>query len=229
VAVALVTALALVAVLLAGALRADGTSGDATAAPTEAPERAAAARPGDGPGDDPGDDPAEDPAQVPRDGWDVPGPASPVPGAAQTVPTALRVPAIDLDVPLVRLGLQPDGAVEVPRDADQAGWLSASAVPGSTGPAVLVGHVDSVDGVAVFTRLPELVAGDEVEVDLGDGSTVMYVVTGSERHDKDAFPTAAVYGPAPAPVLRLVTCGGRFDRDAGSYEDNVVVYAVLAA
>ncbi|MFC3687240.1 class F sortase [Aquipuribacter hungaricus] len=143
-------------------------------------------------------------------------------------PAALRVPAIGLDEPLVRLGIQPDGSVEVPADPDEAGWLTGSAVPGRTGPAVLAGHVDSADGVAVFTRLSELGPGDAVEVDLDDGTTARFVVTGVERYDKDAFPTARVYGPAPAPVLRLVTCGGEFDRQAGAYEDNVVVYAVPA-
>ncbi len=169
---------------------------------------------------------AEDPAPP---GDPIPGPGSPVRSADGVVPTGLQVPAIDLDVPLLELGLREDGTVDVPEDPDDAGWLRASAVPGRTGPAVLAGHVDSATGVAVFTRLEELVAGDEVAVGLSDGSTVRYTVTSSERYPKDAFPSASVYGPAPASVLRLITCGGTFDRAAGSYEDNLVVYAVPTA
>ena len=51
-------------------------------------------------------------------------------------------------------------------------------------------------------------------------------VTGVTRHPKDRFPTAAVYGPTPGPELRLVTCGGVFDRVRNSYRDNIVVFAV---
>jgi len=159
----------------------------------------------------------------------IPGPGAPAQPVGDLTPTSLRIPSIDLDVPLILLGLLADGAIDVPVDPDEAGWLTASAVPGRTGPAVIAGHVDSADGAAVFTRLEELATGDEVQVGLDDGQTVTYVVTRSERYAKDAFPSDDVYGPAPASVLRLITCGGTFDRAAGSYEDNLVVYAVPAA
>jgi hypothetical protein len=42
---------------------------------------------------------------------------------------------------------------------------------------------------------------------------------------KTAFPTDLVYGATLEPSLRLVTCGGEFDRARGSYLDNVIVYA----
>jgi sortase (surface protein transpeptidase) len=90
---------------------------------------------------------------------------------------------------------------------------------------VVTGHVDSADGPAVFFRLRELVPGDEVLVDRADGTTARFTVTRVERHLKDAFPTQAVYGPTADAQLRLVTCGGDFDRSARSYEDNVVVFA----
>lgn len=172
--------------------------------------------------------PPADPAATPPGTDPIPGPAAPLEPATDVRPTGLQVPAIGLDVPLTTLGLQPDGTVEVPADAADAGWLTASAVPGRTGPAVLVGHVDSAVGTGVFARVGELAPGDEVVVTLDDGSVVTYRVTRTDAYPKDAFPTAEVYGPAPAPVLRLVTCGGTFDRAAGSYEDNVVVQAVLA-
>jgi hypothetical protein len=47
-----------------------------------------------------------------------------------------------------------------------------------------------------------------------------------EQYAKEAFPTNAVYGPTPGPELRLVTCGGDFNRQRRSYVDNVVVYAM---
>jgi sortase (surface protein transpeptidase) len=80
----------------------------------------------------------------------------------------------------------------------------------------------------VFFRLDELVAGDEVLVERTDGMTARFTVSGTERYPKDAFPTEDVYGPTPRAELRLITCGGEFDRDRRSYRDNVVVTAVLA-
>jgi hypothetical protein len=90
---------------------------------------------------------------------------------------------------------------------------------------VIAGHVDSVTGPGVFFRLRTLVPGDPVVVTRADGSVVRFAVTRVERFAKAAFPTAAVYGPTPDPQLRLVTCGGAFDRAARSYVDDVVVFA----
>jgi sortase (surface protein transpeptidase) len=150
------------------------------------------------------------------------------PAAAAALPTRVRVPAIGLDSGLVGLGLDATGALAAPADYATAGWYAGGPAPGDVGPAVLAGHVDSSRGPAVFSRLRELTAGDEVLVERADGSTVAFTVTRVERHPKDAFPTDAVYGPTADAQLRLVTCGGDFDRSVRSYEDNVVVFAQMA-
>ncbi|MGY1650052.1 class F sortase [Geodermatophilus sp. SYSU D01119] len=147
------------------------------------------------------------------------------PSAATATPTRVRVPAIGVDSALVDLGLDAAGALEAPADSSLAGWYADGPVPGETGPAVVAGHVDSTEGPAVFFRLRELAPGDEVLVDRSDGTTARFTVTRVERHPKDAFPTDAVYGPTADAQLRLVTCGGAFDRAVRSYEDNVVVFA----
>ncbi len=148
---------------------------------------------------------------------------------AAAPPVSVSIPALGVDAPLVPLGVQADGALEVPADASQAGWFTGGATPGSPGPAVLAGHVDSAQGPGVFIALDDLVSGDEVLVDREDGSRVRFVVTRALRAPKDAFPTQEVYGPTTAPELRLITCGGPFDRSTGHYEDNLVVFATLAA
>ncbi|WP_142024452.1 class F sortase [Blastococcus colisei] len=160
--------------------------------------------------------------------------ATPVPVVAErgTVGTAappvrVRVPAMGVDSELLRLRTDATGTLVPPEDFDRAGWFADGAVPGDVGPSVIAGHVDSRDGPAVFFRLDELVVGDEVLVDRADGSTVRFSVTATERHPKNEFPTEDVYGPTPRAELRLITCGGEFDRDRRSYRDNVVVSAVL--
>ena len=144
-------------------------------------------------------------------------------------PGRVRIPAIGVDASIVPLGLRADGSIEVPEDFGQTGWWVDGPEPGETGPAVILGHVDSRQGPAVFFNLSELAAGDTIHVDRLDGTTVTYVVDRIEQHAKTAFPTEAVYGDTAEPVLRLVTCGGDFDRDRRSYDDNVIVFARLQA
>ncbi|MGG5260367.1 class F sortase [Phycicoccus avicenniae] len=168
-------------------------------------------------------------AQVVRDAG--PNDASlPVPATGTQAPRAqrparLRIPAIGVDTPLVDLGIAKDGTMQVPADFARAGWLTAAPAPGQRGPAVIAGHVDSHRGPAVFFRLRELVPGDEVQVVRRDGVVVTFTVRGSLSFAKDAFPTDRVYGPAPGPVLRLITCSGEIDPVSGHYVDNTVVFA----
>ena len=150
-------------------------------------------------------------------------------GDQEPAPSRLRIPTIAVDAAMVPLGLLDDGRIDVPSDFDQTGWWADGPEPGEVGPAVILGHVDSREGPAVFFGLGELEAGDPIHVDRLDGSTVTYVVERIEQHPKDAFPTEAVYGPTSEPVVRLVTCGGDFDRERRSYDDNLVVFARLAA
>ena len=157
--------------------------------------------------------------------------ATPVPAAlARSVPVRLDIPAIAVHTGLMRLGLRRDGTVAVPplgRDAP-AGWYEHSVTPGEDGPAVILGHVDSSRaGPAVFYRLGSLRPGDLITVRRSDGSTAGFTVTSTVRYPKNHFPTGEVYGRLPYPGLRLVTCGGSFDRARGSYRDNVVVFARL--
>lgn len=144
-------------------------------------------------------------------------------------PVELRIPAIGVATDLSELGLRPDRRIEVPADPDRAGWYRHRAVPGEPGAAVIVGHVDSHTGPAVFFELRTLDVGDRVRVDRDDGSVAVFAVTSVETHPKDRFPTRRVYGPTDGHELRLVTCGGTFDEQWRSYDENVVVFAELVA
>ena len=48
------------------------------------------------------------------------------------------------------------------------------------------------------------------------------------RVSKQHFPTALVYVGTSSPSLRLISCGGAFDRSTGHYLDNVIVLATPA-
>ncbi|MET9634001.1 class F sortase [Lentzea sp. NPDC006480] len=150
------------------------------------------------------------------------------PGAEKVPePVTVRIPSIGVETSLESLKVGKDGVLEPPTRSDKAGWYAKGVAPGDAGPAVIAGHVDSKTGPGVFFRLPELQPGAEVLVERKDGSKLTFVVSHRYATQKTAFPTAVVYGPTPLSELRLVTCGGDFDRVAGSYRDNVIVEAVL--
>ncbi len=139
-------------------------------------------------------------------------------------PLRVTIPAIGVDADLVGVGLKPDGAMQTP-EFGHAAWYQPGPRPGDAGPAVLVAHVDSkANGPDVFYRLRDLAPGDEVTVHYRD-TTKTFAVTGKEQTAKTALPADRIWNATTAPVLRLITCGGAFDRTARSYLDNIIVYA----
>jgi hypothetical protein len=142
-------------------------------------------------------------------------------------PRRLLIPTIGVDSRLQRLGRNADGSVEVPLEWQVAGWFAEGPAPGERGPAVILGHVDSRTGPAVFYHLRELQPGDAILVKHAQGRVSKFLVDRVEQFDKNGFPTQAVYFPTLEPVLRLITCGGDFDHSSGHYRDNVIAFASL--
>ncbi|MFI8288581.1 class F sortase [Streptomyces sp. NPDC085614] len=144
-------------------------------------------------------------------------------------PARVRVPAAGIDAPVVGVGLDGRGGIDTPpaRDRNLAGWFTGAVTPGEKGTAVVVGHVDTPAGRAVFFDLGALRKGQRIEVARQDGRTAVFSVYGVEVVPQEGFPAERVYRPAAAPELRVLTCGGRFREGAG-YDGNVVVFARLA-
>ena len=169
--------------------------------------------------------------------WAVTDAARPVAPVVQTAavapPAAVRPVVLSAtglwpgEAALEPLGVGPDGELEVPATADGLGWWAAGPRPGEPGAAVVVGHVDLDGRPGVFARLGSARPGTLVLVGTG-AAAVRFRITSVERYAKADFPTEEVYRPTAASELRLITCGGRFDRRTGHYADNVVVRAVRA-
>ncbi len=147
-----------------------------------------------------------------------------------SAPVALDIPDIGVhSTNIVDLGLAADGAIEVPEDPSAPGWFYPGPSPGQFGPAVIAGHVDSDRGPAVFYRLGELDPGDRVHVTRADGTVGTFLIDRVEAFAKAEFPTHEVYGDTTNRAeLRLITCGGNYDDDAG-YLGNVVAFAHLVS
>lgn len=140
-------------------------------------------------------------------------------------PTRVRIPAIKVNSRIIPLKLDRKGKLIAPKRFDVAGWHKSGPEPGEKGVAVIAAHVDSKSGPAVFYRLRELKAGHKITVNRADGSSLTFTVYRVARYPKNNVPNKLVYASGGGAQLRLITCGGTFDRARRSYRDNIVVFA----
>lgn len=143
-------------------------------------------------------------------------------------PIKLSIPKINLDADFeTPLGINDNREVETPKSFDQVGWYKYSPAPGLLGPAVVLGHVDSKIGPAVFFSLGQLEIGDDIFIYRSDSSVAHFKVDFLERYEQKEFPTEKIYGNINHAGLRLVTCSGIYLRGQQRYTHNLVVYARL--
>ncbi|MGX1567409.1 class F sortase [Streptomyces sp. NPDC055506] len=144
--------------------------------------------------------------------------------------TRLLIPYLRIDAPIMSLGLDRERRLTAPPEDNPklVGWYQHGASPGEQGIAVAVGHLDTDRGPAVFAGLTELKRGREIKARRADGRIAVYTVDAIKSYEKDRFPNQEVYGARGRPELRLITCGGAYDRRKG-YSGNVVVFAHLTA
>jgi sortase (surface protein transpeptidase) len=145
----------------------------------------------------------------------------------RSAPVRLKIPDIGVNAPFVELALAPNNEIQTPKSFTDVGWYVNGPTPGELGPAIILGHVDSKAGPAVFFSLGQLDPGDTIEVQRQDGSTAIFRVDKLERYPQSSFPTSLVYGDIDHAGLRLITCSGSYDRQAKRYNMNLVVYASL--
>uniref|UniRef100_A0AAU1LKC5 Class F sortase n=1 Tax=Streptomyces sp. NBC_00148 TaxID=2903626 RepID=A0AAU1LKC5_9ACTN len=163
----------------------------------------------------------------------APRPVSSIPAVRPlppSTPLRLRIPAIKVDAPMMKLALNATGALVPPPDNNPvlAGWYAGGTVPGAVGTAVTTGHVDTSMGPGVFHGLGSVRKGATVDIIRADGHTAVFTVYAVGIYDKADFPDEKVYGPSSRPELRVITCGGPYDKKSG-YQDNVVLFAAMTA
>jgi len=140
-------------------------------------------------------------------------------------PVRITIPAIDVNASVVELGLNANGTVQVPASWYVTGWYKYGPTPGQKGSAVILGHVDSTSGPAVFFELSKLRPGNRINVTLASGVTVHFSVIGLREYSKTALPDKLIYGTRSYDALQLVTCGGLFDSQTHHYLSNIVVFS----
>ncbi|MGW3632943.1 class F sortase [Streptomyces sp. NPDC005122] len=158
----------------------------------------------------------------------MPPPLKPLGGAR---PQRVDIPSMGVRAPVVARGLDTQGAIDPPpyEQPGVVGWYAAGVQPGSAGTALFVGHVDTETRPAVFYKLSAMRPGQTVRVMRDDGTVAEFTVDDVAVFPRDHFDAQQAYGPRQSgrAELRLVTCGGTFDRTRRTYTANVVVSAYL--
>lgn len=159
---------------------------------------------------------------------ELPPPTRPLNPAS---PQRIDIPGLGVQAPVVARGLDGGGAIDPP-PYDQAGvvgWYAAGVKPGAAGAALMVGHVDTETRPAVFYKLSALKPGETVRVIRDDGRVAEFTVDDVQVVARDRFDARQAYGTHETgrSELRLITCGGTFDRASRSYTANVIVSAYL--
>ena len=152
-------------------------------------------------------------------------------GSVQITPVELRLPSLGIDARVLPIGVERGGELEIPEDVRTVGWYRFGPGPGDRqGSVVMSGHIDSAEqGKGSFFRLRELRPGNTVLVRMSSGRSWRYRVVAREVWPKTVVPLDRIFSRSGAPRLTLVTCGGGFREDVGSYQDNIAVTAVPVA
>ena len=141
----------------------------------------------------------------------------------------LTIPAIGVHAGIVPEGIDETpgdvGNLSAPQSAETVGWWEGGPAPGQGGVAVITGHRV---GDWAFWRLPELQAGDNIQVIGTNGQKTNWTVSSVQETLKSQLPSSVWTDCGPAKLL-LVTCGGTFNKAIGHYNDNVLVWANPAA
>jgi len=211
------------AILLAGC--ADSSAQPAGRAPGEA-DVATTAAPAAPPSIPPGS-PAEAPAGLPE----IEVRQASLPAPVETAPPVRLVyGAIGADMPVDPVGVADDGQMEIPEDALRAGWYRFAAAPSDEAGAVVVAaHAGSfITPRGPLYDLSSAEVGHRVTLVDSQGGEVTYEVTAVERLGKATLDFRPYFDREGGRRLILITCGGNWDEERQSYDDNIIVTATVA-
>lgn len=139
-------------------------------------------------------------------------------------PTALTIPKLSIQTKIEHVGKDKTGAMDVPKNTENAAWYSLGFRPGQKGSAVIAGHFDDKVGPAVFYHLSKLEKGDTVEITSDKQEKLVFRVVAIQTYPEKNFPKNKVFGKTDKQMLNLITCKGKFDKVKQEYSDRIVIY-----
>lgn len=145
-----------------------------------------------------------------------------------TQPRKIEISSIDVLGCIQRVGIDQDNNIAVPNNIHVAGWYVNSPLPGEKGISVIDGHVLGRYNDAIFVKLKELRAGETIRIQRGDMTWLEFAVVDVEQYPVDEV-MKHLFEPLSGTdtQLTLITCAGTFDSHQQTYDERVVVRAIL--
>jgi LPXTG-site transpeptidase (sortase) family protein len=156
---------------------------------------------------------------------------APAAKAAYTVPADqpryLRVAKLGINSRVLTVTMGANGELGTPSNIYDTGWYTSSSKPGTAGAMLIVGHMTGQRNLGVFTNLSQLVAGDTLTVQRGDGAVFNYRVVHIRTYPLSNVDMASALVPITPgkPGLNLITCSGTYLAAQQTYSDRLIVYA----
>ena len=132
---------------------------------------------------------------------------------------------------IIPMKINSKGALGTPNNIFDVGWYEASEAPGEGGTMVIDGHNGGPNVHGVFKNLPDLVEGDVIKVERGDGEKFYYSVVENKTvplSESDAYMQQAMRSPeAGKESVTLITCTGEWSQARGTYLSRQFTRAIL--
>ncbi|WP_177201509.1 class F sortase [Bacillus sp. OV322] len=143
------------------------------------------------------------------------------------IPSRIKIPSLKIDTKVEKAGILKNGEMDVPKDDKHAAWFEPGTIPGELGSAVIDGHVDNKTGPAVFFKLKDLKAGDEIILYDQKSKKMTFTVQKKKSYPYKSAPIKEIFGKRDMARLNVITCTGLFDRSKGTHQERLVVYSTL--
>ncbi len=147
---------------------------------------------------------------------------------APTYPRFIRIQSIAVDSRVRRLGLDSKGEVDAPNNINDVGWYDGSVKPGEKdGASIIEAHVAGPTLRGVFWDLNKVPVGAIIEIEKGNGASIKYKVTKTEKVPPAQFVMNKYLTPEISGQhdLKLITSSGKYNVINGIYATRLVVFA----
>ncbi|MEI6054276.1 MAG: class F sortase [Candidatus Saccharibacteria bacterium] len=152
--------------------------------------------------------------------------AAPIISIPLDQPKNISIEKIGVDAAVISLGLASDGSIDTPKSAFDAGWYTGSSNPGSDGAAIIDGHSTASHG-GVFGNIEKLASGDQIKVEMGNGTIINYKVVSVEIINRKDVDMSRIMKPYSGAIkgLNLISCTGDWIELEKTLENRVIVFA----
>lgn len=147
---------------------------------------------------------------------------------ADDEPRKIQISSVDISGCIQKVNTDQNGAIAAPNNIHLAGWYTQSVLPGQPGLSIIDGHVMGKYSTAIFTNLKNISAGDEIQIEMGDGSKKLFTVVDSHNYAVDQV-TNNLFNRIDGVdnQLTLITCSGNFNRGSQTYNERLIIRAKL--